>query len=192
MRKPLFIHKTNLWVRANGVYLSLGVIVMAFGAILLLLADSQSKLAQQNEQDKKVLLELKAVTEQISKAAATRTEQINGIDRHLDCIVAFFAQPDRSQKAIANIETCQLQDIDTGETQSATLNSTPVRPQESSPQPTESKRGNLTPQKQEPLTSHNVETAQPATPVPQAPVQPAIPSIFDGVGRYLTGLTNAL
>jgi hypothetical protein len=175
---PAPIRKVHLWLRANGVYISCAVIILAFGTILLMLANSQSKLAEQSEQNKQVLLQLKSVTEQIGKSATSRTDQINGIDRHLDCIVAFFAQPDRSQKLIADIETCRVQDNKTAKTLTPAI-TTPVTPSNQAPTATQAPTGNSTQHQPKQLMSHNT-------------VLPAAPGIISRLGNFLNGLTSGL
>lgn len=134
------IRHIDLWFREYGVHISLAVIVIAFGAILLLLAGSQSRLAEQSEQSKKILLQLKGVTDQISASSQQRTEQINDLNAHMDCIVAFFSQEDRTQKSIDDIETCSLKNSSTGRTEvpkaSANTNSETPTSQQSQPVPT--------------------------------------------------------
>lgn len=122
---PAPIRKLNLWLRANASYLSLTVIILCFGSILLMLASNQHQQQLQADNEAKILIQIKDITDQLSKNAATRTDQINGIDRHLDCIVAFFAQPDRANKSITDIDTCELQDTNTG-TQTVTPTPAPV------------------------------------------------------------------
>src|SRR5690606_39063177 len=52
--------------------------------------------------------QLTELATQIDENATERSRQIDGIDRHLDCIVYFFSQKDRSQKAIDDIDDCRI------------------------------------------------------------------------------------
>lgn len=100
------------------------IIVVAFGTILFLQASATSKLQQQTRQQTQILSQLKGVTEQLNHGAAQRTQQIQTLTAHIDCIVTFFSQPDRSSTSISDIDTCTLQNTKTGGSTSGTISPT--------------------------------------------------------------------
>lgn len=176
---PIPVHKTHLWLRANSVYISSTIIIVAFGAILLMLADSQSRLIEENKQNQQVLQQLKGVAEQISNATTSRTDQINGIDRHLDCIVTFFSQADRSQKAIADIETCRVKDT-TADYSAPVTNTAPTTQLQPVPSNSPPKRGMTTQPNQKSLMSHNIVQ------------NPSGSTVIGNLSQLLHGLTGGL
>lgn len=109
----------SFW-RSNTVTIGIVIIVIAFGTILFLQAEATSKLQEQTKQQTQILSQLKGVTDQLNNGAKQRTQQIATLTAHIDCIVLFFSQPDRSSVSIADINTCTLQDTKTGATSSST------------------------------------------------------------------------
>lgn len=103
----------SFW-RSNTVTIGIVIIVIAFGTILFLQAEATSKLQKQTQQQTEILSQLKGVTDQLNKGAAQRTQQIATLTTHIDCIVTFFSQPDRSNTAISDINTCTLKNSSTG------------------------------------------------------------------------------
>jgi len=96
------------------------------GIILILVIQIQLNTGRQAHDANKLSAQTRQIAAQINHAVkvenANTNSQLAQVNAHLDCIVEFFSQPDRSQKAIADIDTCQLE---------ATRGSTTV----SSPQP---------------------------------------------------------
>lgn len=84
------------FMRRNAQTIPLTVIAFCIGGILLLQAV--------------MIGELRKSTDQIKISSKHTEDRIEQVDRHLDCIVYFFSRSDRSDKAIADIETCQLKD----------------------------------------------------------------------------------
>ncbi len=124
-----FFRKIALGIRGNAANISLGVIVFGFIGMFGLLAFQQQKIEQGNEQNLQILTQLTSITSRLEKGAATRTDQFNELNKHMDCIVEFFTQPDRTNKSITDINTCELASK-TGETttlpkSSANTNTTP-------------------------------------------------------------------
>lgn len=123
-------------VRINSLAIGLTIIVVAMGAILLFQTIALNKLQVQSDQNNKIISQIQGLEKTQVKNASIRTDQINSLNRHLDCIVTFFSNPDRSQTAIADIDTCTLQDIKTGTTTTTNPISTPssaTKPSTSSP-----------------------------------------------------------
>lgn len=149
---PARIRNFNLWVRQYGVHISLAIIIVATSVILMLIATSINRFAEQSEQSRQILSELQKVTEVLSENAKSQSEQIDGIDRHLDCIVIFFAQTDRTEKSIADIESCTLKDGETGESVEKAPNSSPSA---STTPPSPPQTGTTTQPRQNEATSQN-------------------------------------
>lgn len=105
----------SFW-RRNTVTIGVVIIVMAFGSILFLQAVATSKLQEQSRQNAQVLSQLKGLTDQLASSSKQRTQQIATLTTHIDCIVTFFGQKDRSQSAIDDIDTCTIKNIQTGGT----------------------------------------------------------------------------
>ena len=108
------LRKINLWVRTHGVQIGIFIIVMTFSGILLLQAYSISQVIQGNNQNYQIIQQLNDLTARLVKNGITRTDQINGIDKHLDCVAAFLSQPYRINTSISDIEKCQLLNTKTG------------------------------------------------------------------------------
>lgn len=111
------------YFRRNAVTIALCVIAFCVLAIIALQALTIQSLSQQVAAQNATLDQLKGITKTISHNADQRTKQINSLDRHMDCIVQFFSQPYRTNKAIADIDQCQITGVTrattpTGATQS--------------------------------------------------------------------------
>lgn len=89
------------WFRRNAQMIPLTVIAFCVGSILLLQAVT---IGQLNDN----LREIKGIVERQGKNAKERSDQINNVDKHLDCIVQFFSEPYRTSKTIDDIKTCQI------------------------------------------------------------------------------------
>ena len=103
-----YAHRINLWVTRHSVQIAVGIIIFSFGCIILLLAFNQAQNNEQTARETQILLDVKAIAEKINKTTVIRTAQINGIDRHIDCLAAFFALPNRNYKTIQDLNTCTL------------------------------------------------------------------------------------
>lgn len=163
------------FVRRNSVTIGVAIIAVAFGLILFMVALSNARLQAVVATQQQTLDEVKGITEAIATAANQRTEQINGIDRHLDCIVLFFTTEDRAARKITDIDTCQLENTETGNVLS--------RPQASvaTPQPQTTPTPQSTPQP---------EAQEPETPASEAPQNRNFfeRNIIDPVSDFLNGL----
>ena len=166
------------FVRRNSVAIAFVVIAIVLGLILLMVASSNAKLQKQVDAQQATLNGIADITDQIAAAAAQRTEQINGIDRHLDCIVLFFTTEDRANRKITDIDTCQTVNTETGSILQQSLdgnnpiNSTPTEP---------TPRSEDTPQ----------STAEkPENPAPEAPQERSFleRNITDPISDFLNGL----
>lgn len=153
----------SFW-RSNTTTIGIVIIVIAFGTILFLQAVATSKLQEQTKQQTQILSQLKGVTDQLNRGAAQRTQQIATLTAHIDCIVTFFSQQDRTSTAIADINTCTLKNSNTG-------TSTQTQPTPSSTAPAATTPTNNSTSSTSPAPS----TPSTATPTPEA----AQPSFLD-------------
>lgn len=103
-------------VRNNSLAIGLTIIVVAMGSILFFQTVALNKLQVQADQNNKIINQIQGLEATQVKNATIRTNQIAELNRHMDCIVTFFSQEDRSQTAITDIDSCTLQDTKTGTT----------------------------------------------------------------------------
>lgn len=158
--------------RLNAMPIAIVIMVVSFGSILFLQAVATNKLQEQTRQQTQIISQIQGVTEQLNKGAAQRTEQIASINRHLDCIVQFFAADDRANKTIADINTCTLQNTKDGSTTSLPT-TTPTSP---------------APVATTPTTTAPSSTSPAATPAPQA----SQPSFLDNLTAPIKSVINWL
>lgn len=152
------------FLRRNASSISLVIIALSIVAVLLMQAFTIAQLQKEVAHQTNVIDSVKALAEQIDRNAQDRSRQIDDINKHLDCIVQFFSQPDRSQRSIDNIESCRIT------TNSAFYTQTPPS-QQSTSQPT-SQPVNQPPQ---PAPTSPQPAPTPPQPTPASP-QPAPPS----------------
>ena len=131
------MRRATSWLKANLLNI-LGVIkVVLMGVILVLLINIQVSNARQAQATRQIAVSTKQIAGQINRAVEelkqNNNEQLGRVNAHLDCIVQFFSQPDRSQKAIADINSCQLKS--TGS--SGAVNQPSAVPKSSQPQKTQ-------------------------------------------------------
>lgn len=112
--------------RINSLAIGLTIIVVAMGTILFFQSLALNQLQAQSDQNNRIINQIQTLTKAQVKNAQQRTSQINELNRHLDCIVTFFSNPDRSQTAISDIDTCTVQDTKTGGTTTTNPNSIPT------------------------------------------------------------------
>ena len=103
-----YLHKIHIWVTRYSVQIAVAIIAFSFGCIVLLLAFNQIQNNEQTARETQLVLDVKQLAEQINATTKVRTVQINGIDRHIDCLAAFFAQVNRNYKTIQDLNTCRL------------------------------------------------------------------------------------
>lgn len=103
-------------IRLNSLSIGATIIIVAMGTILFFQTLALSKLETELNGQQILINQTKNLASSLNSNAKDRTAQINELNRHLDCIVVFFSQPDRTQKAITDIDTCTLQNINTGTT----------------------------------------------------------------------------
>lgn len=143
------LHST---LRRNASTFGIIIIIITVMAILYVQTLAMAKLQNEVAGQQHIIDGIKGVTDQIAGNAKDRTAQIELLNRHLDCMVTFFTQKDRSQKAIDNIEVCTLKNFETGQVV------TPALPSMPAPQ----------------ANKKNVQPAPKAAPIPMKPT----PSIF--------------
>jgi hypothetical protein len=105
---------SRLWLRSNTVNIAVSIIVLTTLCSLGLIALQQSKIQQEISTDQQILKGIEVVTNKLTTGSATRIAQYNELNKHLDCLAAFFNQSDRSTKAITDIDSCTLLDTKTG------------------------------------------------------------------------------
>lgn len=120
------MNKLSAWIRKNTATIGATTIVIAMGLIILVQTLALSKLETDIQNQERIITATKDLAASIDKDASDRNEQIQEINRHMDCIVQFFTNPDRTNKRIGDIESCTLK------TDAATRSS-----------PTENSRGNV-------------------------------------------------
>ena len=103
-----YLHKIHVWVTRYSVQIAVAIIAFSFGCIVLLLAFNQIQNNDQTARETQIVLDIKKIAEQLNATTKVRTAQINGIDRHIDCLAAFFALTDRTYKTIQDLNTCTL------------------------------------------------------------------------------------
>lgn len=167
--------------RRNSVTIGFFIIAAALGTILFLQTMAVSKLQEQVEGQQQIIAQVKDIANQLNENSKERTAQINGIDRHLDCIVAFFAEPDRANRRISDIETCQTQNVNTGQQSVPKTSSPSTAP------------GTNTGSSQQ---TNNAANPQPPTGNPQGPPETPQPSfleqLLDPVVRPVNDLIKGL
>lgn len=170
------IHRFSHFWRRNTVSIAVVIIMLGFGTMLFLQAVATSRIeaTQQTtqailKQEKGVIAQLDANTKNISSNATLRTDQINTLTNRLDCIFYFFSSqnPDRAQKAIADINTCTI--TSSNGNSPVTVNPNPSFPSsvQSTPSQTTPSSGGTS---NKTTTSGGVgSTTQPSTPSSPAP-----------------------
>lgn len=107
------------WFRGNLLSILSIIKVALAGIMLLLLINIQVNNARQASTTKQLVTATKHIADQINQSVTAENQntnqQLGHVNAHLDCIVEFFSQSDRSQKAIADIDTCQLRATDTAQ-----------------------------------------------------------------------------
>jgi len=58
----------------------------------------------------------------------SQTDKINDLQKHIDCVVALFQQPDRSSLVISDIENCSLKQLQDSADNSKTSAAAPSQP----------------------------------------------------------------
>lgn len=167
--------------RRNAAVIAGTIIALCIVGIFILQSITIGQLQSTVEQQNHLVSASSALSQQLVKASQQRTNQINDVNRHLDCIVQFFAQPDRGNKAIDDIETCRISTTSTGQTaptgsQTPTTSSSDSAPQKAH-QPSTS---------QQPATSANDRSA--TTPEKKGLMK----TLTDDVGDALNKALNIL
>lgn len=66
---------------------------------------------RQGDQNQKVIAGQTKTLKTLTASAKQRTEQIGDLQKHIDCIVALFQEPNRASLIITDIENCSLQQL---------------------------------------------------------------------------------
>lgn len=180
------IERIRSYLRTHSVIIAVSVITLAFMAILTLQAIATSQLQTEVQTQQQIVAQTKTILGQLSKNAATRTSQIEQLNKHIDCIALFFAQPDRTSKTISNIETCTVITTNGKTTVIFQPNPTPVAVKSaastSTPAPTPA------PVKQPAAAATPAPSPHPVVVVPvptPAPVSGLISPVFDATKKLL-------
>lgn len=172
------IYRVNSFFRTHAITIGLIIIALAFAAILSLQTIATSKLQTELETQQQIVSQTQAILRTLSTNAATRTQQIDSLNKHIDCLALFFAQPDRTTKSISNIETCT---VVTSNGKTSVIFQPPLTPTAT---PTSSPAATPAP-----ATAPVKQTAPAATPAPNptpVPVAPALLSpVFDTTKKLL-------
>lgn len=102
------MERLKTYLRLNPYAIPTAIIILSLAGIFFLQTVTIAQQAEQLKHQGETLTEIKNLAIQLKKNADQRSKQINSVDRHLDCIVKFFSQPDRSEKAIKDIERCRI------------------------------------------------------------------------------------
>lgn len=129
--------------RRNSNTISLGVIALSIVAVFLLQAITISRLESEIAYQSSVVTQTQHIAEKQAENAKERSNSIADLNRHLDCIVQFFSKPDRSHKAIDDIDNCRI-----------STKSTPTQAENTQPSKTE-----VTP----PHTNTSQKTSEPVS-----------------------------
>lgn len=182
------MNKLSAWIRKNTATIGATTIVIAMGLIILVQTLALSKLETDIQNQERIITATKDLAASIDKDASDRNEQIQEINRHMDCIVQFFTNPDRTNKRIGDIESCTLK------TDAATRSS-----------PTENSRGNVvagtnqteSTEKPAPTTVQQsqpdkTQPTQPAQPNPPARQPTPLETLLTPVNKTVDGIAGAL
>lgn len=175
------MHDLGSFFRRNSTTAALTVIALCVLGIFCLQAVTINRLTDEVAAQNSVLVQTKHITEQLAGNAANRTRQINNLSDHIDCIVKFFSQRDRTRKIVDNINTCHLKTVPVTSQSSPTSNTTTL-PQKSSSENV------TTPAKKSLGVTKSSSTPKPPKKHTQ-PTQPPQPGFFE---RNLDKLSNFL
>lgn len=103
-----YAHRFRSFLRRNGTTIPLLIIALCILAIFTLQAVTINRLQDEIAAQNSAVLETRNIAKQISDDSKERNKQIQDLNRHLDCIVKFFSQADRSERAIEDIDTCRV------------------------------------------------------------------------------------
>lgn len=96
-----------------------GAVLTAGLALLLVIAlHTLQGVNTQLSSQKTLLASQSQILSKISGASVQRTAQINDLQKHIDCVVELFQQPNRANLTITDLEDCQLTSTATGKTSS--------------------------------------------------------------------------
>jgi hypothetical protein len=147
------------------------VILTGLGFLIIAnyrLTTANNKLQSQNIQ---LIKEQKSTLDTLINLGKERSQQINNLQNHIDCIVTLFSKPNRLNLTITDITTCQLTSGTTG----AVSNSPPKALQAPTP----------TPQSQPSPSSQS--SSQPSSPPsqPSSSSTPHSPSLIKQIKNFL-------
>lgn len=102
------LDKFKSFMRRNSLTIGFTIIVLALGTILWIQAVALNRLETELDNQRAIIGQVQHITAQIEKNGEDRSAQIDQINRHLDCIVEFFGDPQHSLKTIDDITTCSV------------------------------------------------------------------------------------
>lgn len=165
---------SNIERKDNGLRIAMLSFMLAIILGLLWVVYIQHKTLRSVEAQ---LANQQAIVEEIRQTAEAqdhvREEQLNRVNRHMDCIVLFFQQPDRADKFIDDVNACTLQETQVppyrGSSRSTAPQSSVVKP------PTQTTPPETTPRD----TTSAPQPETPTTPEPQQPPAQEKPSLIE-------------
>lgn len=105
--------KIGSFVRRNNISIGFTIIAIALGTMLFILASASAKLQQEQVTTQQILSQGQKTLSELDSNSKDRTAQINQLTTRLNCMFQFFStgNPDRADKAIADIDTCTISNI---------------------------------------------------------------------------------
>lgn len=91
------------------------IIVVAWGSLFITVINQSSKIKAVIAYDQTLSLQNDKIDKQlqsnITRASTARNAQLTTILKDMQCIATFFAQPDRTNLTLTNLQACTLQPI---------------------------------------------------------------------------------
>lgn len=83
-------------------------IVLGILTILYFNLATVTSLRRQITQQQQIINQTSNITKQLQSNSAQRTQQIQTLTDHIDCIVTLFGQPNRQELKISDIQNCKI------------------------------------------------------------------------------------
>jgi len=83
-------------------------IVLAFLTILYFNVSNLASLKRQVAQQQQIITATSDIAKQLQTNSAQRTQQIQSLTDHIDCIVTLFGRTDRQSLKISDIQNCKI------------------------------------------------------------------------------------
>lgn len=183
--------RIKAFFRRNSATIALSIIAFCICGIFVLQALTIASLSDQVRSQNQLLAQIKDIAEAQTRNAKQQSKQIDGVDRHLDCIVIFFSQTQRDMKSIEDINRCRIQDKSTGtsaEPETPNIEAESGEPTTSSTEPA----ATTTPEEPKSFDSSNIREGR--TPEQETHPEPSTeePSAFERLTQPIKDLTRRL